>query len=72
VINRSVEDLMLLNQRTLSEKQVSFVVKETLKGLYYLHSNQIIHRDVKAANILLTDKGSVKLGSKRKLFYFIT
>eukprot|EP01127_Copromyxa_protea_P004604 TRINITY_DN14456_c0_g1_i1.p1 TRINITY_DN14456_c0_g1~~TRINITY_DN14456_c0_g1_i1.p1 ORF type:complete len:1014 (-),score=251.52 TRINITY_DN14456_c0_g1_i1:111-3152(-) len=44
-----------------SEEQIRFVVRETVKGLQYMHQNGLIHRDIKGANILLTDHGDVKL-----------
>ncbi|XP_035704136.1 mitogen-activated protein kinase kinase kinase kinase 3 isoform X3 [Folsomia candida] len=44
-----------------SENQIAYLSKETLRGLAYLHALGKMHRDVKGANILLTDGGEVKL-----------
>lgn len=44
-----------------SEPQISFISVETLKGLAYLHEKNLMHRDIKGANILLTAQGNIKL-----------
>jgi serine/threonine protein kinase len=74
----SVRNLLDICNTPLNEEQISFVMQGTLKvltasdcsthyphsqGLVYLHSANIIHRDVKAANILLTEDAHVKLGN---------
>lgn len=57
----SIKDMMKLCMETLTEAQVAYIAFETLKGLAYLHGRNILHLDVKAANILATESGAVKL-----------
>ena len=45
----------------LSEEQIRIVVKQTVDALQYCHGHGIIHRDLKAGNILLMNTGEVKL-----------
>lgn len=45
----------------LTESLVVSYIKQVLNGLIYLHEQGVVHRDVKAANILLTSDGDIKL-----------
>eukprot|EP00946_MAST-07B_sp_MAST-7B-sp1_P002152 g2152.t1 len=45
----------------LSKGWVKYIIGEVLKGLQYLHDNKLIHRDIKAGNILLNSHGDVKI-----------
>ncbi|KAL2857839.1 kinase-like domain-containing protein [Aspergillus pseudoustus] len=51
----------LMRPGPIPEEYIVIIIRELLKGLDYLHSDKKLHRDVKAANILLTSSGQVKL-----------
>uniref|UniRef100_A0A8C1WXI2 non-specific serine/threonine protein kinase n=1 Tax=Cyprinus carpio TaxID=7962 RepID=A0A8C1WXI2_CYPCA len=57
----AVDAVMLELERPLTEPQIRVVCKQTLDALQYLHDSKVIHRDLKAGNILLTLDGDVKL-----------
>lgn len=44
------------------EEVVRCILRQALEGLNYLHINGFIHRDIKAANLLIDDDGTVLLG----------
>ncbi|CAN6570354.1 unnamed protein product [Malus baccata var. baccata] len=44
------------------EVVIATILRESLKGLEYLHHHGHIHRDVKAGNILIDSRGAIKLG----------
>ncbi|SPO37131.1 related to ser/thr protein kinase [Pseudozyma flocculosa] len=51
----------LMKAGPVAERFCALIVRETLVALAYLHKSGIIHRDVKAANILLTNTGRILL-----------
>uniref|UniRef100_A0A915A6H1 non-specific serine/threonine protein kinase n=1 Tax=Parascaris univalens TaxID=6257 RepID=A0A915A6H1_PARUN len=58
----SVTDLVKSTKGAcLKEDWIAYICREILRGLYHLHQNKVIHRDIKGQNVLLTDSGEVKL-----------
>ncbi|KAJ7802181.1 Pkinase-domain-containing protein [Mycena olivaceomarginata] len=51
----------IIENNTMEEDQISSICFETCKGLGHLHSQSIIHRDIKSDNVLLDALGRVKI-----------
>ena len=45
-----------------TEKEILHYFYEILQGLYYLHKNRVLHRDLKTLNIFLTKENHIKIG----------
>ena len=58
----AVDSIMLDLEKPLTEVQIKCLCRQMVEGLTFLHDNKIIHRDIKAGNVLLTIDGEVKLG----------
>ncbi|XP_013774676.1 serine/threonine-protein kinase 10-like isoform X2 [Limulus polyphemus] len=57
----ALDTIMMDLEKPLTEQQIRYVCREVCIGLDFLHKNKVIHRDLKAGNILLTLDGGVKL-----------
>ncbi|KER19873.1 hypothetical protein T265_11458 [Opisthorchis viverrini] len=57
----SMQDIYTNIRRPIEENCIAFVTRETLRGIEYMHKAGKIHRDIKGANILLTNDGDVKI-----------
>lgn len=57
----ALDSIMVDLEKPLTELQIAYVCQHMLEGLIFLHKNKVIHRDLKAGNVLLTMEGGVKL-----------
>ncbi|XP_003383893.1 PREDICTED: serine/threonine-protein kinase 10-like [Amphimedon queenslandica] len=58
----AIDDIILELEKGLTEVQIQCITKQLFEGLVFLHDQRIIHRDLKAGNILLCPDGSIRLG----------
>jgi len=47
---------------SLDVPNIKCIMMQILDGVQYLHSNGVMHRDIKGANVLLNNKGEIKIG----------
>lgn len=57
----AVDSIMVELAKALTEPQIAYICQHMTKGLAFLHKSKVIHRDLKAGNVLLTMAGGVKL-----------
>ena len=57
----SLADVVRDLGRTLKEKEIAAVCAGVLSGLCFMHEKKLVHRDMKAANVLLNSNGEAKI-----------
>lgn len=56
----SLADIMRNKKQVFEEKEISQIMGQLLEGLQFLHQRNIVHRDIKASNLLMKD-GVIKI-----------
>ncbi|KDN48524.1 Pkinase-domain-containing protein [Tilletiaria anomala UBC 951] len=51
----------LLDAYSLSIPQIKLYMKQLLEGTCYMHSNGVLHRDMKSANLLISNEGQLQI-----------
>ena len=60
-LNDKIKEKKQKNEK-FTENEILHYFYEILQGLYYLHKNRVIHRDLKTLNIFLTENNHIKIG----------
>lgn len=60
-LNHDLSGLLDTPGINLNEQQIKCYMKQLLEGVEYMHRNRILHRDIKGSNLLLDNKGNLKI-----------
>eukprot|EP01116_Phalansterium_solitarium_P000656 TRINITY_DN1049_c0_g1_i6.p1 TRINITY_DN1049_c0_g1~~TRINITY_DN1049_c0_g1_i6.p1 ORF type:complete len:690 (+),score=137.65 TRINITY_DN1049_c0_g1_i6:123-2192(+) len=60
-MDHDLTGLILANLWNPSESQRKCYMKQLLEGIHYCHANKILHRDIKGSNLLIDNKGQLKI-----------
>ncbi|XP_071862177.1 STKc_myosinIII_N_like and MYSc_Myo21 domain-containing protein ninaC isoform X2 [Bombus fervidus] len=52
---------LLAMDKKMREEHIAFILKEVIQAMVYLNEHNVMHRDIRGSNILLTKEGEVKL-----------
>ena len=47
---------------SIAEEQIWSFVTDLVLGLHHIHAHNLVHLDIKPANVFLTEEGSLKIG----------
>jgi serine/threonine protein kinase len=53
---------IIKKDKSLTDEELKSMMIQLFEGVEYLHSKQLIHRDLKPNNIMLTNEGNIKIG----------
>eukprot|EP00898_Chlorokybus_atmophyticus_P008064 jgi/Chlat1/8259/Chrsp78S07698 len=60
-MEHDLKALMEQMKHPFSQSEVKCLMKQLFEGIYFLHDNWVLHRDLKTSNLLLNNKGELKI-----------